>query len=180
MAKAPQTRITWKASRSRRIVGYKLYWTKGETLNYHPKCAEIGNVNEILLPDDLAPYNIEQGPLKFGLTAINQEGNESDILTIGSLHLLHPPAQSKEWKIPAEKNTDTVCEAEPVACYSDPVKQRLFMYLNSDPSQANCLDRELGFEPLRAYGDHISRTTITETKNALAKLNEQLDQVFPE
>ena len=54
------------------------------------------------------------------------------------------------------------------------------MHLNSDPSEANCLDREFGFEPLLTYGNHVSRETILETRNALIELNEQLDRVFPE
>ena len=180
MVKSVKTRISWKISRSGRVVGYKLYWTKGETLNYRSHCADIGNVNEILLPDDLASFELNRGRLKFGLTAVNQDGNESDILTIGSLDLSDPQPNRVARKNPSDQTFADSCEADPVACYSDEAKQRLFMYLNIDPTRADCLDRQFGYEPLRAQGEYISRRTIQETVNALTALNEQLDQVFPD
>ena len=216
MAKPFKTRISWKSSRSRQVVGYKLYWTRGETLNYRSKCANLGDVKEIILPDALAAFNLHRGRLKFGLTAVSDDGNESDILTIGSLSLFDPPSQRLLRTRPSSQKlrqarpplnrvptalklretnrllsglrqtgspqqaTGPGFEAAPVACFSDPVKQRLFLQLNFDQTRVNQLDRVSGLEPLLAHESSVSRKTIQEARDTLLKFSEQLDEVFPE
>lgn|GEM_PF-6212519 len=206
MAKPFKTKISWKSSRSRQVVGYKLYWTRGETLNYRSKCANLGDVKQIILPDALAAFNLHRGRLKFGLTAVNKDGNESDILTIGSLSLFETPSHKQRRTRPPLNRAPTVLklrgtnrllsglrqtgspqqgtgpgfEAAPLACFSDPVKQRLFVQLNFDQTRVSQLDRVSGLEPLLAHESSVSRKTIQEARNTLLKLSEQLDEVFPE
>lgn len=92
MAKIRKCKLAWEASASEKVVGYKLYWSKGTEVSYDCKFLKLGNVTEIALPDDVT---MSGGPIMFGVTAIDRDGNESDMVTIDEpyqLHVLAPPA----------------------------------------------------------------------------------------
>lgn len=88
MAKIRKCKLSWEASPSERVVGYKLYWSKGPEVSYDSKSLKIGNVTEIILPDDVT---LSGGPVMFGITAVDRDGNESDMVTIAEPYQLHVP-----------------------------------------------------------------------------------------
>jgi hypothetical protein len=88
MAKIRKYTLSWEASTSDTVVGYKLYWSKGTEVSYDSKFIKVGNVTEIALPDDVT---LSDGPVMFGVTAIDREGNESDMATIAEPYQLHVP-----------------------------------------------------------------------------------------
>ena len=88
MAKIRKCKLSWEASASEQVVGYKLYWSKGREVDYDSRCIKIGNVTEIALPDDVT---LSDGPVMFGVTAVDRDGNESDMITIEKPYRLTVP-----------------------------------------------------------------------------------------
>jgi len=82
MAKIRKRKLRWTKSSSPQIVGYKLYWSENEEVNYDSECVKLGNVTEIVLPDDVSSFKSNGGLIEFGITAIDEIGNESDMVTL--------------------------------------------------------------------------------------------------
>lgn len=82
MAKMKKRRLSWKASSSSQVVGYKLYWSVGGGVGYHSSCVRLNNVTEVVMPDDVPSFTPANGPIEFGITAIDELGNESDMVTL--------------------------------------------------------------------------------------------------
>jgi len=79
MAKVRKTQITWDAVDSPDVAGYRLYWAVGGGVDYNSEFLEVGNVTEIILPDDVPSFPLVAGNIEIGVTAVNQRGNESDM-----------------------------------------------------------------------------------------------------
>ncbi|MFO7739335.1 MAG: PilZ domain-containing protein [Desulfatiglandaceae bacterium] len=77
--KAGRKRVRWKASDGPGVTGYKLYWAVGDGVGYESDCAEVGYLNEAVLPDDFPSFPKVAGEIQLGLTAVNDIGNESDM-----------------------------------------------------------------------------------------------------
>jgi len=88
MAKIRKCKLSWEASDSENVIGYKLYWSKAAEVSYDSKYIKVGNVTEIALPDDVT---LSDGPVMFGVTAIDKDGNESDMTTIPEPYQLLVP-----------------------------------------------------------------------------------------
>lgn len=88
MAKIRKCKLSWQASTSENVIGYKLYWSKAAEVGYDSKSIKVGNVTEIALPDDVT---LSDGPVMFGVTAIDKDGNESDMTTIPEAYQLQVP-----------------------------------------------------------------------------------------
>ncbi len=82
MAKMKKRRLHWKASPSPQVVGYKLYWSAEGGVDYDSACVRLGNVTEIMLPDDVEGLAGINGPIEFGIAAVDEVGNESDLITL--------------------------------------------------------------------------------------------------
>ena len=78
-------------SGSSQIVGYKLYWSENGAVDYGSKCEMLGNVTEIILPDGVASFKPNGGPVKFGVTAVDELGNESDMITLTAPYQFNVP-----------------------------------------------------------------------------------------
>jgi hypothetical protein len=81
MAKVKKRRLRWEPSASSNVIGYKLYWAEEGAVNYDSPCAMIGNVTEVVLPEQVPSFPIVKGAVELGITAINEIGNESDMMT---------------------------------------------------------------------------------------------------
>lgn len=79
MAKVKRKKVRWNQSTSPDVTGYKLYWALGGGVSYESDFAEVGNVTEIILPDDVLSFPLISGDLELGVAAVNHLGNESDI-----------------------------------------------------------------------------------------------------
>lgn len=80
MAKIKKRRLLWEPSTSSNVIGYKLYWAEQGEVNYDSPCAMIGNASEVVLPDGMPSFPIVKGPIELGITAVNEIGNESDMV----------------------------------------------------------------------------------------------------
>lgn len=88
MARIRKCKLCWEASVSENIVGYKRYWSRGTEVGYDSKYIKIGNATEINLPDDVI---FADGPVMFGVTAVDRDGNESDMVTMEQPYRLQVP-----------------------------------------------------------------------------------------
>jgi len=79
MAKVQKRKIHWNASNSPGVVGYKIYWAVGKGVNYDSDFAEVGNVTEVILPDEVPSFPIAAGNIELGLVAVDHIENESDM-----------------------------------------------------------------------------------------------------
>ena len=80
MAKVKKRRLLWEPSTSPNVIGYKLYWAEQGEVNYDSPFAMIGNVTEVVLPEQVPSFPIVKGSIELGITAINEVGNESDMM----------------------------------------------------------------------------------------------------
>lgn len=91
MAKIKKRRLKWTASESAQVVGYKLYWSEGSEVNYDSHCADLGNITEIILPDDVDSFMPNGGSVVFAITAVDEIGNESDMTTLMAPYQFNVP-----------------------------------------------------------------------------------------
>jgi hypothetical protein len=91
MAKIKRRKLKWIASSSSQVVGYKLYWSEDGSVHYDSPCAILGNVTEIILPDDVKSFTPNGGPVEFGITALDELGNESDMITLKAPYQFNVP-----------------------------------------------------------------------------------------
>ncbi len=91
MAKIKKRRLKWTASDSAQVVGYKLYWSQNSEVNYDSECVTLGNITEIVLPDDVDAFIPDGGPIVFGITALDEMGNESDMTTLVAPYQFNVP-----------------------------------------------------------------------------------------
>jgi len=101
MAKMKKRILRWQASDSPQVIGYKLYWAQGAGVNYASSHANLGNVTEILLPDGVEAFSMGQGPVEFGVTAVDELGNESDMVTLTAPYQFSVPEPPMDLTIEA-------------------------------------------------------------------------------
>jgi hypothetical protein len=96
VAKVRRCKLSWKPSDSDRVIGYKLYWSRGKMVDYDSNFFELGNINEVYLPDVLkldARYDVR---VKLGVTAVDMNGNESDMVLLAAPYqTFAPPAPAE-------------------------------------------------------------------------------------
>lgn len=78
-------RVRWAASASPEVTGYRLYWAVGGGVGYDSEFAEMGLTTQVILPDDVAPFPLVAGPIEIGVTAVNEAGNESEMIRLPTL-----------------------------------------------------------------------------------------------
>jgi len=118
VAKVRRCKLCWKPSDSDQVIGYRLYWSKGNSVSYDSNFFELGNVTEVYLPDVLKLNPRYDARVALGLTAVDIHGNESDIVTFAS------PYQTIAPSAPAELLLTTLDEFSVVeATGADPRKE---------------------------------------------------------
>jgi len=101
MAKMKKRILRWQASNSPQVIGYKLYWAQEGGVTYASSHANLGNVTEVLLPDGVESFSMGQGPVEFGVTAVDELGNESDMITLTAPYQFSVPAPPMDLTIEA-------------------------------------------------------------------------------
>ena len=91
MAKLKKRKLSWIESGSSQVIGYKLYWSNNGAVDYDSKSEMLGNVTEIVLPDDVKSFEPNGGPVRFGVTAVDELGNESDMITMKAPYQFNVP-----------------------------------------------------------------------------------------
>ena len=96
MAKMKKRKLRWKASESQQVVGYRLYWAEGGEVGYDSPFVALGNVTEVVLPDDVDGFSPKGSPIEFGVTAVDELGNESDLVTFQAPYQFNIPLAPEE------------------------------------------------------------------------------------
>ena len=127
MGKIKQRTLRWTGSESPQVVGYKLYWEEGGDVTYDSSSAILGNVTEVVLPDDVDDFKPDNGPIEFGIVAVDELGNESDLITISAPYqfkIPHAPdgiwlegseSTHPEESLPQATETEAEVESDPLA-----------------------------------------------------------------
>ena len=79
VGKIRQKKSRWQGSPTPGINKYKLYWSTDGVLDYSSPSLELGNSNEVVLPEGAPSFPLVNGTLTLGISAVNDAGNESDI-----------------------------------------------------------------------------------------------------
>lgn len=169
MAKIRKRKLTWKASASSRVTGYKVYWSTGGRLDYHAPCVDVGNVTAIIVPDDLTGLPAQSQKLTFGVTAVDSEGNESEMVTIDGAGLFRAPVGPSSVRIethldpsPADgalANVRNSANAGGKSPYSGTIEVRAESSMPADPRNHH---------------------RVEETREALTKIDKLLSRFFHE
>jgi hypothetical protein len=105
MAKLKARVLRWRASESAQVAFYKLYWSEQGGVDYDSDHAIVGNVTEVLLPDDVEDFRPGHGPIEFGLTAVDEVGNESDMVRLKAPYQFTVPSAPSDFHIAAPDAT---------------------------------------------------------------------------
>jgi hypothetical protein len=79
-SKTKKKRIRWTPSSSPTVVGYRLYWAVVGEVSYDSEFIGIADRTEVVLPDEVPSLRHARGVVALSITAINREGNESDMV----------------------------------------------------------------------------------------------------
>jgi len=136
MAKIKKRKLKWIASGSSQVVGYKLYWSENGAVNYSSKCAALGNVTEIVLPDDVDSFMSGGGPVEFAITAVDELGNESDMITLKAPYQFNVPKAPEDLYLQKLDDFSIICVQNP----EDEEDDRVDYYItnpDADDSEEN-------------------------------------------
>lgn len=78
MGKVNGKKIRWEPSTTQGV-SYRLYWCIGRGVDYYSDHMDLGNVTEIVLPNDVPSFPLTSGRFELGVSAITQAGNESEL-----------------------------------------------------------------------------------------------------
>lgn len=93
MAKFQKKKVSWDGVDSSDVASYKLYWAVGGGVDYDSDFAEVGNVTEVILPDDVPSFPLVATDVEIGVSAVSHRGNESDMsVFIAAFDFTAPPA----------------------------------------------------------------------------------------
>jgi hypothetical protein len=93
MGKIKKKKISWEASTSTDVVRYRLYWSENGLVDYASTSVDVGNITEVIIPDDIPSFPRVKGDVGLGVTAVNDAGNESDLTKMtASINFLVPDA----------------------------------------------------------------------------------------
>jgi hypothetical protein len=93
MGRIKLKRICWEPSASTDVVKYRLYWAEDGQVDYTSKYVDVGNVVEAIIPDDIPSFPRIKGEVALGITAVNDGGNESDLVKMtANINFLVPDA----------------------------------------------------------------------------------------
>jgi hypothetical protein len=84
MGKIRKRKIRWEPSSSGEVIKYKLYWSETGAVDYDSAFKELGNVTQVVLPDDVSSFPLSAGEIELGITGVTSEGNESDFVRVSS------------------------------------------------------------------------------------------------
>ena len=132
MAKLKKRVLRWHASKSPQVIGYKLYWSEGGDVNYDSNHALLGNVTEIVLPDGVDSFKPGDGQIKFGITSIDELGNESDMITLKAPYQFSVPQAPQNFQMLKLEQFHTTDYTE-----SDPDQMEAIELLETIASEQN-------------------------------------------
>lgn len=77
-------RISWDASPSPGVAGYRIYWAVNKGVGFDSDFGEVGRATSLILPDDVPSFPLVTGRMEIGITARSRSGNESDMCIVAA------------------------------------------------------------------------------------------------
>ncbi|MBW2369078.1 MAG: hypothetical protein JRH15_14465 [Deltaproteobacteria bacterium] len=148
MAKIIKRKLKWVASTSPQVIGYKLYWSENSRVSYDSPCAMLGNVTEITLPGDVESFIVNGGPVEFAITAVDELGNESDMMTLMAPYQFNVPQAPEDMVMEKVDGSHITCEPDEDDDF----------FLTNFPDEA--FDAE---EPIKLVENKINQTEKIQT-----------------
>jgi hypothetical protein len=74
-----EKKIRWSPSPTPEIARHRLYWALGKSVDYYSDFVEVISDKELILPDDIPCFPLVTAFIEFGITAVDRDGNESDM-----------------------------------------------------------------------------------------------------
>ena len=152
MAKIIKRKLSWKASPSAQTTGYKLYWARQGELGYDSASEYLGPVTRIVIPDDLSAFTPRTGPFEFGIVAVDDSGNESDMASITvPFHFIAPEAPGEvqiEGATPSKG--ENILALNPPKKAPEPQKPTVHKPAPQSANEAQADDAPVFFETERA------------------------------
>jgi hypothetical protein len=99
MGRIKRKKIRWEASSSPDVMGYRIYWSKCGEVNYSSDYAELGNKTKVILPDDLPSFPLIAADMELGITAVNEAGNESEMIALKAYFNFTVPAAPSNLRV---------------------------------------------------------------------------------
>lgn len=112
MAKIKKRTLRWNPSPSNQVVGYVLYWSEDDDVDYGSNSVKLGNVTEVVLPDDVKGLDDVDGPVEIGIAAVDEVGNESDLVTLKMPFQFKVPQAPTDLRVEPQKNLQAVPGAD--------------------------------------------------------------------
>jgi hypothetical protein len=84
MGKIRKRKIRWEPSASATVTNYRFYWSEIGAVDYDSNFQEVGNVTQVVLPDDVPSFPLNAGEIEIGITGLTETGNESDFVRISA------------------------------------------------------------------------------------------------
>lgn len=84
MGRVKKKKVRWEASGSNDVLKYRLYWSRYGEVDYNSDHVELGNVTEVVLPEDVPSFPMIAGDIELGISAVSEAGNESDMTKLKS------------------------------------------------------------------------------------------------
>jgi hypothetical protein len=85
LGRVAKKKISWEASPSPSVVGYRVYWAVGKRVTYDSPFVDVGRSTSFTLPDDVPSFPLIAGRIEIGVTSVSRSGNESDMLVLSAL-----------------------------------------------------------------------------------------------
>jgi Tfp pilus assembly protein PilZ len=82
VGKVKRKRLIWDRSLSDKVTKYRVYWSRDGGIDYDSDYVEVGNVAQVILPDDIPSFPSVADGMELGVSAISEAGNESEITKI--------------------------------------------------------------------------------------------------
>jgi hypothetical protein len=83
--KVAKKKISWEASPSPSVVGYRVYWSVGKRVTYESPFVDVGHSTSFVLPDDVPSFPLIAGRIELGVTSVSRSGNESEMVVLSTL-----------------------------------------------------------------------------------------------
>ena len=97
MARVRKRAVRWEPSTD--ATKFRLYWSTHGPVGYDSEFYEVENKTMVVLPDEIPSFPKIVGNIELGVTAVNEEGNESDIAVARVYINLTVPETPKDVKV---------------------------------------------------------------------------------
>lgn len=168
MAKIKKRKLRWAASQSPQVVGYKLYWEEGGQVTYNSICANLGNIIEVVIPDGVENFSLkpDSGTIEFGITAVDELGNESDMITVSAPYQFNVPHAPGEIWLEGQKKGSAKEPKDEDIVDSDPLAFLVQEFDDEDEARVHRLT------------DNISGSRSSNNQQSIeAELKQQIERL---